>query len=255
MRPARGIAIATVLAAACGEPSDSASPYVRLDPYASVVSPPSQRDEVVLLEGGTACVVETYWYRVVCTHPAGDSFTFGTEGEGPGEFTDLDDILRGPAGTVGVVDGRLNRVSLFSPSGQFMASTPGLPTFLSYSDPSAVGGTMTARYMRLDPGTGSSSAQAEIDVATGDVIWERTLPDEADVVDCSTSWPGRGRPRLGAGYSDGSGGLLFVTCFGEFLVWYADRDADDPTTIVRSTYVERIRSSTSLRIVFPLSRA
>ncbi|MDE2663359.1 MAG: hypothetical protein OXI39_10210 [Gemmatimonadota bacterium] len=242
MRPAPGIALAALLAAACGEPSDSASPYIRLDPYASVVSPPSQRDEVVLLEGGTACVIETYWYRVVCTDPESDSFTFGTEGEGPGEFTDPSDILRGPAGTIGVVDRRLNRVSMFSPPGQFIASTPGLPDLLSYSDPSAVRGTMTARYRKFDPGAGSSSVQGEIDAATGRVIWERTVPEEADVVDCSTSRAGRDRPPLGAGYSDGSGGLLFVTCLGEFLIWYADRDAEDPTAIVRSTYVERYPS-------------
>ncbi|WP_419942703.1 hypothetical protein [Candidatus Palauibacter sp.] len=30
-----------------------------------------------------------------------------------------------------------------------------------------------------------------------------------------------------------------MTCYGEFLVWYADRDADEPAAIVRSTYVER----------------
>ncbi|MCZ0936840.1 MAG: hypothetical protein OXJ54_16890 [Gemmatimonadetes bacterium] len=242
MRPTRGIAIAAVLACACGEPSDSDSPYVRLDPYASVVSPPSQRDEVVLLEGGTACVTETYWYRVVCTDPDGDSFRFGKEGEGPGEFTDPVDILRGPAGTIGVTDRRLNRLSVFSRFGQFMASRPGLPNRLSFSSPSAMEGTMAARYMKSDPGVGSSFVQAEIDAATGRMIWERTFPEEADVVDCSTSWPGRDGASLGAGYSDGRGGLLFVTCFGEFLVWYADRDTEDPTAIVRSTYVERYPS-------------
>ena len=187
-------------------------------------------------------LIETYWYRVVCTDPDGDSFTFGKEGEGPGEFTDPSDILRGPAGTIGVVDGRLNRVSMFSRSGRFMASTPGLPTLVTDSGPSAVEGTMAARYIKFDPGAGSSFVQAEIEAATGSVTWERTFPDEADVVDCSTSWPGRDRPPLGSGYSDGGGGLLFVTCFGEFLVWYADRNADDPTAVVRSTYIERYPS-------------
>ncbi|WP_419941003.1 hypothetical protein [Candidatus Palauibacter sp.] len=41
------------------------------------------------------------------------------------------------------------------------------------------------------------------------------------------------------GYDDGTGGLIFVTCYGEFLVRYSDRDAVGPSAVVRSTYVER----------------
>ncbi|WP_419934657.1 hypothetical protein [Candidatus Palauibacter sp.] len=228
-----------LLAAACGEPGDSASPSARLEPYASVVSPPSMFDEVVLLEAGSACVIDTYLYRVVCTDPGDESFMFGAEGEGPGEFTDPGGILRGPAGTIGVVDRRLDRLSMFSGSGGFLTSTPGIPSFLLASGPSAMGGTMVGSYYRLDLANGSSFVNAEIDTATGRIVWERTFPDEADVVDCSTPTPG-GLPRqLGFGYHDESGGLLFVTCYGEFLVWYADRDAGEPAAIVRSTYVER----------------
>lgn len=215
----------TLLASACDEPSESAAPQLRIEPYASVVSPPSTSDEVVLLEGGAACVIETYWYRVVCADPGGESFTFGAEGEGPGEFTRPTDILRGPAGTIGVVDGRLNRLSVFSRSGRFMAASPGLPTFLTHAGRSIAGGTMAAGYLELDPGAGPSFVQAEIDTATGIVAWERTFPDQADVVDCSTPSFGPDRPRLASGHPDGGGGLLFVTCLGEFLVWYADRDA------------------------------
>ena len=228
-----------LLTAACGEQGDSASPSARLEPYASVVSPPSMSDEVVLLEAGSACVIDTYWYRVVCTDPGDESFMFGAEGEGPGEFTDPGGILRGPAGTIGVVDRRLDRLSMFSGSGGFLTSTPGIPSFLLASGPSAMGGTMVGSYYRLDLANGSSFVNAEIDTATGRIVWERTFPDEADVVDCSTPTPG-GLPRqLGFGYHDESGGLLFVTCYGEFLVWYADRDAGEPAAIVRSTYVER----------------
>ena len=235
-----------LLTAACSEQGDSASPSARLEPYASLVSPPSMSAEIVLLESGRACVIDTYWYRVVCSDPGGESFTFGNEGEGPGEFTDPRGILRGPAGTIGVLDRRLDRVSMFSGSGTFLTSTPGIPSFLLASGPSAMGGTMVGSYYRLDLANGSSFVNAEIDRATGRVVWERTFPDEADVVDCSTPTPGSDRSQLGFGYYDGGGGLLFVTCYGEFLVWYADRDAEDPMAIVRSTYMERFTSEEAI---------
>jgi len=87
-----------------------------------------------------------------------------SEGEGPGEFRRPNDIVRGPDGTIGVLDGRLLRMSLFSR---------------------------------------------------------------------------RGEHQLAGGYNDRAGGLIFVTCYGEFLVRYADRTAPQPSGIVRSTYVGR----------------
>ncbi len=196
------------------------------------------RDEIVLLEVGPVCVIDTYWYRVVCTDPGGESFTFGNEGEGPGEFTDPREILRGPAGKIGVVDGRMQRLSVFSRLGEFLTSTPGIPRGLSGSGP-AMDGTLAGSYLKRDPAGSPYFVNAEIDTATGRVVRERAFPDEADVVDCSTPTPGPRRRQLGLGYREAGGGLLFVTCYGEFLVWYADRDAEGPTAIVRSTYVER----------------
>ncbi len=93
-------------------------------------------------------------------------------------------------------------------------------------------------YRRPDSNGDQPVVQAEVDVATGRVEWERAFPHEGDVVKCST--PLWRTTRLASGYGDGRDGFLFVTCHGEFLVWYADRDADEPTAIVQSpTYVER----------------
>lgn len=241
-----GTALATIalFVAACGERIDSAPPRVQLDPYASAPSPPSSAREIVLLESGAACVIETYWYRVVCTDSGGASFTFGHEGEGPGEFTAPTEILRGPAGTIGVVDQRSNRLSTFSLSGEFISSTQpmqGIPSILTGGGPSHTEGTIVATSYRfgLDTGSGPYYVETEIDTATGVVVWERTFPDEADVVDCSTPAPGSRRHQIRLGHDDGDGGLLFVTCYGEFLVWYADRAADEPAATVRTTYVER----------------
>lgn len=228
-----------VLIAACGEVAESDSQPVRLEPGASVVSAPSEMSDVVLLAGGTACVIESYWYRAVCTDPDGESFSFGSEGEGPGEFAEPSSILRGAAGTIGVVDLQLQRLSVFSGSGEFLSSTAGIPSgFLGDGAP-GMNGTLIGRHPKLDADGDLSFVSAEVDAASGRVVWERVFPEEAEVVDCSTPTPEPRRRQLGGGYHAAGGGLLFVPCYGEFLVWYADRDAEKPDAIVRSTYVER----------------
>ena len=235
--PRRQAALFTMLvAAACGEPADIAIEPIKLDQIASAPAPLSVRSGLTLLRGGAACVIDSYWHRVICIDPGGESVEFGTEGEGPGEFTFPGDVLRGPSGTVGVVDRRLHRLSLFSGSGEFLASTGGLPDRLSASRREAMDGTVLGWYRRLDSNGDRPVVQAEIDVATGRVEWARAFPYEAEVVSCST--PLQRTRRLANG--DGSGDLLFLACYGEVLVWYADRDAEGPTAIARSpTYVER----------------
>lgn len=228
--------VTTLLAAACGESADVAFQPIKLDPLASAPSPLSVRSGLTLLPGGAACVIDSYWHRVNCIDPGGESVEFGTEGEGPGEFTFPGDVLRGPSGTIGVVDRRLQRLSMFSASGEFLASTGGLPARFAASRREMQAGTVLGWYRRSDSTGDQPLVQAEIDAATGRVKWERAFPYMGDVVSCST--PLSRVSRLANG--DGRGDLLFLACYGEVLVWYADRDAEEPTAIVRSpTYVER----------------
>lgn len=218
--------------AACGGQDDGAQPpYVVRAPYASVVFPPTETSDVILLDDGTACVIDTYWTRIECRGPSGAAFRFGSEGEGPGEFQYPNDIVRGPDGTIGVLDGRLLRMSLFSRSGEFLASVPGIPQSFRTLNPSVAGGLIGA--------FNRPRTTVEVDVATGRILWERQFPVEDDVTACSTPRYGTSRRQLAGGYSDRAGGLVFVTCYGEFLVRYADRTAPEPSDIVRSTYVER----------------
>ena len=218
--------------AACGGQDDGSQPrYVTHAPYASVVFPPTETSDVILLDDGTACVIDTYWTRIECREPSGAAFRFGGEGEGPGEFRRPNDIIRGPDGTIGVLDGRLLRMSFFSRRGEFLTSVPGIPRGFRTRNPSVAGGL-----------TGAAAGRrmtVELDVATGRILWERQFPVEDDVTVCSTPRYGTSRPQLVGGYNDRAGGLIFVTCYGEFLVRYADRTAPEPSGIVRSTYVER----------------
>lgn len=114
--------------AACGGQNDgSRPPYVARAPYASVVFPPTESGEVILLDDGTACVIDTYWTRIECRESSGAAFRFGGDGEGPGEFRYPNDIVRGPDGTIGVLDSRLSRMSFFDRKGEFLTSVPCMP--------------------------------------------------------------------------------------------------------------------------------
>jgi hypothetical protein len=175
---------------------------------------------------------------VSCIDPGGESVEFGAEGEGPGEFRFPSHLLRGASGTVGVFDSRLNRLSTFSTSGEFVASTGELPRGFFLRSREVMDGTVSGWYRKSDSGGDRPAVQAETDVATGRVQWERAFPYEAEVANCST--PLWRTTRLLLGYGDGNGGLLFLACHGEVLLWYADRDSEEPAAIVRSpTYVER----------------
>ena len=230
--------VTTLLAAACGGPVDVAFEPIKLDPLASAPSPLSTTNELTLLAGGAACVIDSYRHRVSCIDPGGESVEFGAEGEGPGEFEFPTFVLRGASGTIGVLDWQLNRLSMFSAPGEFLASTGGLPRGFFLHSRQVMDGTVSGSYRKFDSNGDRPMVQAEIDVATGRVEWERAFPHEADLVNCST--PLWRITRLLFGYGDGSGDLLFLACHGEFLVWYADWNSEEPAAIVRSpTYVER----------------
>lgn len=248
--------VTTLLAAAWGGPAAVPSQPVALEPLASAPSPPSMASWLTLLASGSACVVESYWYRVVCIDPDGKSVEFGTEGEGPGEFRSPHFTIRGASGAIGVLDLRLHRLSMFSAAGEFIASTGGLPSGFRPTRRTVLDGTVLGLYRGFDGNVDRPLAHAEINVATGRVEWERAFPNEGDIVSCTTPLTRVGRLAPG----EGSGDLLSLACHGEFLVWYADRDAEEPTAIVRSpTYVERYPTdedvASELRMLGPLPRA
>ena len=95
-----------------------------LVPYAESIMPLSDDIGVLLADENTVCTTESYEYRVYCTDVNGSEVGyFGRQGEGPGEFSDhLPDLLRGPDGTIGVVDSHLNRMSVLDmTSGAFVS--------------------------------------------------------------------------------------------------------------------------------------
>lgn len=251
----RCVAFSALLVTACGGPGDSPA-HRYIEAIASAEVPASQSQSLVLLEGGIACVTETYWHRIVCTDPRGQSLAFGAEGEGPGEFLFPEVVLRAPEGMIGVLDTDLQRLSLFTETGDFVTATANLPTGFRGSERKAVGETLVGSYR--DPLRNRSLIFAEIELATGHVLRERTFPLEKNVVDCSTPsapTPSATNRRLSSGYSGSDQSLLFVACHGEFLVWYADRNDAEPAAIVRSTYVERYPSDRDVASVLGILEA
>ncbi len=230
-RWAASIALLTI---ACGGPDNLPPPPLYIEPVASSTElPASLSPSLVLLEDGTACVTETYWYRIICTDSVGQPLVFGARGEGPGEFLFPELVLRAPDGMIGVLDTDLHRLSLFTRAGGFESATSSFPPGFRGYERKVVGETLVGSYRDQS----RNLVTAEIELATGRVLWDRTFPTENEVVDCSTQST-RSR-QLSSGYSGSGRSLLFVACHGEFLVWYLDRNDAKPTAIVRSTYVER----------------
>lgn len=244
MKIHRAALIALLTTAACGGQGDFSPLYVAIEPVASVEAPASDSYALVLLEDGTACVAETYWYRIVCNDPGGESLMFGAKGEGPGEFLFPHPVLRAPDGMIGVMDSDLGRLSLFTETGEFVSATssfPSTPSTFFIGPQKVVGETLVGMSRDF---FSAIRRDLEIELATGHVLWERSFPLERDVVDCAS--PGRTDWQLGGGHTGPGSSHLFVACYGEYLVWYAHRDDAETAAIVRTTYVERYPSDSEV---------
>ena len=218
-----------LLGTACGEAVEapgraSAPPVLRF----SAAAPLSLAGDIVLFQSDMACGIESYETRVYCLTPDGDPHMLGREGEGPGEFRWITEIVRGPDGTLGVLDGELNRLSLVDPvSGVHVSETP-MPQ--QFRAPSRLEATVSGRYRQ--PGAGW--VDAEVDATTGRILWERSFPE--DILECGLL-QSSGRPTS-------RGGLVFVACHGEYLIWFAHRDAGEPAAIIPvPTFIPRFPNS------------
>lgn len=123
LRGLRGrIAAALVLlvwSSACqaGDTGSRAGALPELDRVASSARvPPSQDDDITLLDRDRACLIDSYRVRVLCGGRSWeDPQPVGSEGEGPGEYLEPADLARGPGGSVAVVDYETSRTTLFRP--------------------------------------------------------------------------------------------------------------------------------------------
>ena len=69
---------------------------IELLPFASSGAPLSASDDIAIVSGEIACVINSYETRIHCVDRSdGGVAVFGREGEGPGEFDGLTGIERG----------------------------------------------------------------------------------------------------------------------------------------------------------------
>ena len=145
-----------------------------LAPVASTDAWLSQVDDIALVSQQVVCGIDSYETQVRCTDRAGSPVgIFGREGEGPDEFGDLSAIERGPDGTVGIIDLKLNRLSVYTPSGALVSQAGMPPRFAPhYVAESSVFG-IGVEWPDGAVGDGGTWVTKEVDAVSGELLWER----------------------------------------------------------------------------------
>lgn len=247
-------AVVAVLTTSCASPDPRLAQerVVSLEPFAESRSPYSQLRRIALVSDSVACVVDGYQVEVYCADPMDRLWKFGRKGEGPGEFRGSPLLRRGPEGTIAAFDLGLRRVSVFRTgrvSGTtFMSSVP-MPRIIPATPLSSL---VEGTYYNREDGR---RYQAEVEVGTGRIGWERFFSPE--LVEC-TDGVVPDPTTLGNGHPIPSGELVFVTCQGQKVVWFENRDDSLPSAVAASptftvtypsesevaTYIEGARAMT-----------
>ena len=226
-------ALVVLIAVSCdaAEPGVAAIP---LSPLASAPAPLSRNADVTLATEEMACVIDDYQSRIHCIHrDGGQEHVFGRRGQGPGEFRNTPrDIIRGPDGTIGVLS--VNSMAVFEPSGALVSDVrfPGVFSPIAPFDSAVTGAVIDIKSrspIKLE------YRHLEVDVGTGDILWERVFPaDLVDEAQCArpSRREGASPPTsLGPARMLSSGAMSFHACPGRFL-FIADRN-DDTGTLVQ----------------------
>ena len=217
------------MAAGCADQQASTHQAFEPAPAATTPMPLTVSGPIALLaDERTACVGEPYESRVRCVDRDGSIVGFfGREGEGPGEFTGLSRLVGGLDGTVGMVDDRANRFSVFKPTGAFVTDvpTPGAARGLTPAGPFGATVSMVGELSgdARDPRqpAGSGHWVFEIDLASGEVLGEEEIPAANVEIECE---------RMYEVFPDPAGGSVMIACRGMLVFVSADGEA----TVVRS---------------------
>ena len=220
--------LALALAMGC---SDQQAPTYHVFEPALVASTPVPLDAgniALLADERTACVSEYYEVRVRCVDRDGSIVgVFGREGEGPGEFVSVGSLIGGMDGTVGVVDGRANRFSVFEPTGTLLIEVPTPGAMLGVTPTGLFGATVSMVGKLFDAARGSQQQAGsgyfafEIDLASGEVPSVEESPPANVEIECE---------RVYEGYPNPAGGWVLIACRGHVIFVSADGEA----TVVES---------------------
>lgn len=229
--PAAVASITLVAAAGCAEDQPVAPvEVVELRPFASSPAPLSHSVDIAVVSREITCTTNTFESRIRCVDgTTGAATTFGREGEGPGEFEGITGLERGPNDQVAAVDFSGGRMTFFRPDGTLVSEARLPPLF----QPRALHGDRLFGFKltALDPFAGPDMpayVPMMVDLASGEVLWERT--DLAATVDreCFNATVGAVTP---------DGGLVFLAC-GHELAFLSGRDATRAVVVSPPSYME-----------------
>ena len=213
--------LAIALALGCGadggdDPGDLGRTYAP-ERIGTARVPASADGDVALLSDETiACVINSYEVQVSCVDRSGAVVgTFGREGEGPGEFESLSDVLGGPDGTVGALDIGNDRFGVYEPSGALMTEVPLPAAAVGLSPIRRFGETLAGLSITIDPaavqagaGPGGYLTLFEVDIASAELVREEEVPPVDAEVDCG---------RILYGFPNPGGGWVFIACEGHLV--------------------------------------
>lgn len=220
----------------CGSSPNAPAAAVAPPLVAATDVPLSESQSVALVRGDTACVVESYEFRIHCVARSGRVVgVFGREGEGPGEFSSLVMVARGPDGDVALVDMVLSRLTLFRLDGAVLSQTqlPGGFLAVQIAHDRIVGSVLDASAGK-DQGEDRPilppAIPMEVDVQTGRVLWSRQGMTDAARTDCLML--------AEIGISP-AGGLVARDCSRRGLVFFEDKDGEG-TVVSSPIYSEEL---------------
>jgi len=229
-------AILGLAATACqNEPARNAVPApLALIRAAVSPAPLSVSKSIALTDEETACVVDSFEFQVVCRGRGGEEVVaFGREGDGPGEFRGLSLVARVSVGRLGVVDGRLNRLTIFNASGDRVSEVALPPMYLADGIRRTTVFGSEVDLAAFSPGDSIlTRIYSAVDINSGEFTWKRG--DLNGIADTECGGLDKGMPRPGAGY-------VFWACRRE-LVFLDDRDANAAMVVTSPAYQEELPS-------------
>ena len=216
--------VGTAATAGChGETADR--PIVSLRPTATANVPISMTLDVALVSEDVACVISSFEPRVYCVDGQRQVVArFGREGDGPGELRRPAFIERGPGGVVAVFDLASAQMTSFRPDGTLVSENR-IPVDFVGADlrDDRVLGYRLAILDRSRPKNQSLFVAAEVDVPSGEFLWERDVADAVER-DCFNGLVGIFNPN--------DGGVVTTACEHELV--FLGHWADTLATVVPS---------------------
>jgi hypothetical protein len=169
------------LLAACGGPpagAEGEAPLITLIAAAEGV-PYSENHTVAIVKPDRVCVVASYEAQVHCgDRDWREVDVIGQSGSGPGEFRQASNLVPGPAGTLGVIDHALQRMSIFDAEArlQHTVALPFLFRPLAPFDSVIAGVPSSLPSFAGGPATRSAGSTYQVvSIATGQVLSEMAL--------------------------------------------------------------------------------